>query len=104
MRTGVSLIGLGFVVARFGLLLHQDHASIVRSAPRPFGVSLSSWLGTVIVVLAAVLVALSYARYGQIAHALDLGTYCDRRRLTTGLMLVVVLISIVLSIYLVVTG
>jgi uncharacterized membrane protein YidH (DUF202 family) len=104
MRTGVSLIGLGSVVARFGLLLHQDHESIVRSAPRPFGVSLSSWLGTVIVVLAAVLVALSYARYVQIAHELDQGTYCDRRWLTTGLMLVVVLISIVLSIYLVVTG
>jgi hypothetical protein len=32
------------------------------------------------------------------------GTYCDRRQLTTGLMLVVVLISIVLSIYLIVTG
>jgi putative membrane protein len=100
VRTGIALIGLGFVVARFHLLL--------RESPSPpnglFGAHPTSWLGTGIVILAALLVALSHARYLHAAHGLDQGTYRDSRLLTASLSAVTVVIAIVLAIYLVITS
>src|SRR5258708_34023673 len=47
IRTGLALMGFGFVVARFGLFLQQ--LQIVQHAPsvQPYGLSL--WFGTALI-------------------------------------------------------
>jgi putative membrane protein len=53
VRTGLALMGFGFVVARFGLFLRELAAARAgdpaAAAPRQTGVSL--WLGTTLVAL-----------------------------------------------------
>jgi len=44
IRTGLALMGFGFVVARFGLFLHQLQLLQHASTPRTYGPSL--WFGT----------------------------------------------------------
>lgn len=54
IRTGLALMGFGFVVARFGLFLRQlqliDHAPAARS----YG--LSVWFGTTLITLGVVVI------------------------------------------------
>ena len=65
LRTGLTVMALGFVVARFGLFLHLLAAqSPVTSGHRDLGAS--AWLGVVFVVVgaAAILAAtLQHRRY-----------------------------------------
>src|SRR5215472_19235872 len=75
VRTGVALIGLGFVVARFHLLLRESPSPPNGPFQGLFDAHPTSWLGTGIVILAALLVALSHARYLHTAHGLDQDTY-----------------------------
>jgi putative membrane protein len=63
-RTGLALMGFGFVVARFGLFLRELEAARQGIAPRtPAGMSL--WIGTALVLLGVVvnlLVAAEHVR------------------------------------------
>lgn len=52
VRTGLALMGFGFVVARFGLFLHEIAAT--RSATPPPSSGLSLWIGGGLVVLGVV--------------------------------------------------
>src|SRR5258708_5641825 len=47
MRTGLALMGFGFVVARFGLFLQQLLVAQHASAVHPYGLSL--WFGTALI-------------------------------------------------------
>jgi putative membrane protein len=49
VRTGLALMGFGFVVARFGLFL-RELAAVRDDAPHP-GSGLSLWVGTALVIL-----------------------------------------------------
>lgn len=49
VRTGLALMGFGFVVARFGVFLHELGAA--RLDPVSPGVHLSVWFGSALVVL-----------------------------------------------------
>jgi putative membrane protein len=49
VRTGLAMMGFGFVVARFGLFLRELAAMPGVSAPRHTGLSL--WMGMTLVVL-----------------------------------------------------
>jgi putative membrane protein len=57
VRTGLSLMGFGFVVARFGLFL-RELAAVRPDVPHPQG-SGSQWIGVVLVLLGTA--ALVYA-------------------------------------------
>jgi putative membrane protein len=104
-RTGVALIALGFVVARFGLLLRE--LATRSGVPPSTGIAdghVSSYFGTAIVLLAALLLALSYVRYRATARALDRGEYGENRLLTAALAATVILIAVALAIYLLFTA
>jgi putative membrane protein len=63
IRTGLAMMGFGFVVARFGLFL-REVAAVERLPDRSIGLSL--WLGTALVALgvgANVLAALEHRRF-----------------------------------------
>lgn len=49
VRTGLAMMGFGFVVARFGLFLREIAAVHATSPPKQHGVSL--WVGTTLVVV-----------------------------------------------------
>src|SRR5678815_1751295 len=51
VRTGLSMMGIGFVVARFGLVLRIMKISIAGSSEYSTGTSL--WIGTGLVLLGA---------------------------------------------------
>src|SRR5208282_768883 len=69
IRTGLALMGFGFVVARFGLFLQQirliDHAP---SAPS-YGVSL--WFGTALIAVGVVVNLSSAWRHVRLVRELD---------------------------------
>src|SRR3954471_18474025 len=59
IRTGLAMMGFGFVVARFGLFLREIAST--QKVPAKNSVHLSVWLGTVLVGL-GVIVFLAAAR------------------------------------------
>ena len=64
VRTGIAMMGFGFVVARFGLFLREMVAAGSDQAVRPPGLSL--WVGTALVILGVWLnlaAAVSHARF-----------------------------------------
>ncbi|MGH2515870.1 MAG: hypothetical protein ACRDHP_09470 [Ktedonobacterales bacterium] len=83
----MALIALSFVVARCGAV----------------SAHVSSFFGTAIVSLAALLLALSFIHYRANARALDRGAYGENRALTAALAATVILISLALAIYLLIT-
>lgn len=64
IRTGLAMMGFGFVVARFGLFLREIAAVEQKHVERSSGLSL--WLGTALVVLGVavnLLAALEYRNF-----------------------------------------
>jgi putative membrane protein len=49
IRTGLALMGFGFVVARFGLFLRE--ISLAEHLPQPRTTGISFWLGGALIVL-----------------------------------------------------
>lgn len=52
IRTGIAMMGFGFVVARFGLFLQEIHAGQNSMASEHYGLSL--WFGTALIVVGVV--------------------------------------------------
>jgi putative membrane protein len=99
-RTGVAIMGLGFVVARFGLVLRQ--LAGVGGAQAPRGVSTA--FGVALVLCGALLLVLAYGQYRRVAEdILHNRVRWDPRLgiLLTGLL---VLAGILLAAYLLLTG
>jgi putative membrane protein len=65
IRTSVTLMGLGFVVARFGVFLAAVQA---RSAPPGHG--LSAWIGIAFVVIATLALVIAARQYLGILRSL----------------------------------
>lgn len=70
-RTGLALMGFGFVVARFGLFLHELAA--VRGAPPRPPSGLSLWIGGALVILGVVVNIAAAAQHVQLLRRLDRG-------------------------------
>jgi putative membrane protein len=73
IRTGLAMMGFGFVVARFGLFLRELQAShgdpIVRS---PHG---SLWFGTALVLMGVVVNLLAALQHRRFVQRLRKGTW-----------------------------
>jgi inner membrane protein YidH len=69
-RTGVSIMALGFVVARFGLLIRELGAMHAHTLPS----GVASGFGIVLTLFGAALVGLSLLRYLRIGRGIDEGT------------------------------
>jgi putative membrane protein len=71
IRTGLAMMGLGFVVARFGLLMKElaieGHQALARHQG-PAG-----WLGTVLVLLGVIVSAVATAHHVQTVERLHRG-------------------------------
>jgi len=71
IRTGLALMGFGFVVARFGLFLREWSA--VQSTALRSGNGISLWLGIVLVGLGVFLNLAALARYRRYLRQLAQG-------------------------------
>lgn len=71
LRTGIALMGFGFVVARFGLLLQELRFSEPASAGPPQGIS--RWFGIVLIVVGIGVIAHSAQSYARVVGDLDRG-------------------------------
>ncbi len=69
IRTSVSLMGFGFLIARFALWL-REYSAVTSQQNQP---RLSTWLGLVMVCVGVAVCVLAAARYRGYVHALDLG-------------------------------
>ena len=96
IRTGLALMGFGFVVARFGLFLRQ-----VQVAQRTPGLSL--WFGTALIVLGVFVFLLSAGHHVRLVRELKRGGPTPSRPSAEAVLiaLFLALVGIAMAIYLV---
>lgn len=72
IRTGLAMMGFGFVVARFGLFLRE--MSAMRTGATPEG-GASLWVGTALVILGAIVNITAAIQYAGIVKKLRSGEH-----------------------------
>ena len=101
VRTGLALMGFGFVVARFGLFLQELQAA--RHGPPLQSYGLSLWFGTALIAAGVVANLLSARQYVRLTRELDRGQLVHSRppTLAVGLAWFLALVGFAMAIYLV---
>jgi len=90
LRTGLALMGFGFVVARFGILLRELAAGTGTIPP----VGFSRWFGVTLIALGVLLTAGSAAQHVSVSRRLARGQPIDPRPTWLGLGLAALLCAI----------
>jgi putative membrane protein len=101
IRTGLALLGLGFVVARFGLFL--ERLDYIQHVTPSHSYGLSLWFGTGL-ILAGVAVYLSSAwHYVQLIRALNRGEVLPARPSAQAVLVAIflALVGLAMAIYLI---
>jgi putative membrane protein len=100
IRTGLSLMGFGFVVARFGLFLRE--ISAVRGG-HSASMGLSVWIGTALVVLGVLVNFSAAVEHRRFLHGLELRRPYAPPRWSMGFFvaLLVAVIGLLMAAYLV---
>ncbi len=73
VRTAIAFIGLGFVIARFGLFLRQ--LAFERQAPVPADTALSGLLGIGLVLAGVAITVLSAVRFVRARAQIEAGRF-----------------------------
>ena len=102
VRTGAAMIALGFVIARFSLLVRELSLTGHRPGLNP----VSHWFGTLIVLAGAVFGLLAVFQYlGLVKRLNQIMEMQERPSLSTlAFCWILFVIGIVLSVYLFLTG
>jgi len=105
VRTGLALMGFGFVVARFGRFLREIE-SVRQAAPLKAPTGLSLWIGTALILLGVLVNLLVSAEHLRLMrHVQSKPPYGIRSWLLgVGVALVLALIGIAMAVYLVFVG
>jgi putative membrane protein len=101
IRTGLALMGFGFVVARFGLFLQQLQVLRRGQTAEPVGWSL--WFGTALIAVGVIVNAFAGWRHLRLVHELDSGTtdFSRASRQAVAVAVFLALVGIAMAIYLV---
>ena len=102
IRTGLALMGFGFVVARFGLFLREVQA-VEHQTPLA-GPGLSLWFGTVLVLMGVVVNVAAAINHQHLLAKLREGSWSIHQPGHTGVVLAVALAGagLVVAVYLLV--
>lgn len=102
IRTGLALMGFGFVVARFGIFLRELRYTAGVVVPRSSG--FSGWAGTALVLMGVAVQIVSLVRYVQTVRQLNAGSEVAGKPSKTGLALsaMLALIGVAVAAYLIV--
>jgi putative membrane protein len=100
IRTGLALMGFGFVVARFGLFLEEMRVAQNAAGTQHYGLSL--WFGTALIVVGVGVNGMAGWRYFRMIRDLDRGKI-TRNTATHAVTvaLLVALIGLGMAIYLI---
>jgi uncharacterized protein (DUF302 family)/uncharacterized membrane protein YidH (DUF202 family) len=101
IRTGLALMGFGFVVARFGLFLQQLQIAQHAPAVQPYGLSL--WFGTALIGASVAVNLLSVWHHVQLVRTFNpgQGDQLHSTSLAVSTSLFLVLVGLAMAIYLV---
>jgi uncharacterized protein (DUF302 family) len=101
IRTGLALMGFGFVVARFGLFLQQLQAMQRAPAAQPYGLSL--WFGTALIAVGVIVNVFAGWRHLRLVRELDRGEIEHSRPSTQAVAIAffLALIGLAMAVYLV---
>jgi uncharacterized protein (DUF302 family)/uncharacterized membrane protein YidH (DUF202 family) len=101
IRTGLALMGFGFVVARFGLFLQQ--LQVIQRAPSTQYSGPSLWFGTALILLGVVVNLLSAWHHLRLVRELKRGEVVHSRPSTQAVMVAVflALVGLAMAIYLI---
>jgi uncharacterized protein (DUF302 family)/uncharacterized membrane protein YidH (DUF202 family) len=99
IRTGLALMGFGFVVARFGLFLQE----VFHQAPAASSPGLSLWFGTALIAIGVVVNCWSAWLHARLVRALNKGEppHCSPLALNVAIALLLALAGLAMAIYLV---
>jgi putative membrane protein len=100
VRTSIAVIGLGFIVARFGLLLRELGAT----NPHPLPSGVSTVFGVALTLCGVIVLALSLQRYRTVGEGIERNEYDWSPNLVIALTAVLGAAGILLAIYLIITG
>lgn len=92
IRTGLALMGFGFVVARFGLFLQR--LALVEGAAPPHSYGWSLWLGTALVVLGVAVTLLAAGEHRRVLRHIDRGESIVPPRWSLGLLVAAALAAL----------
>jgi putative membrane protein len=101
IRTGLALMGFGFVVSRFGLFLQALQIGQPNLAPRTPG--LSGWFGTTLILLGVVVSLSSAWNHVRLIRDLKRGgsEFARPSSLAVTVAIVLAVLGLVMAIYLV---
>jgi putative membrane protein len=100
VRTGLALMGFGFVVARFGLFLKQIQLAEHTPAVKSYGLSL--WFGTALIVGGVLINVFSGWQHARLVAELDRGDRIHARPATPAVTVALFLafVGLAMAVYL----
>ncbi len=109
IRTGIAMMGFGFVVARFGLFLREILADRLDGATAPTPArtpGLSLWVGTALVLLGVAVNLSAAVHHYRFRRRFERGEpfLTPRGLMTIAVSMVLALLGLGLALYLVVLG
>ncbi len=101
VRTSVTIMAFGFVVARFGLLLRELAGS---SGPATIPAPISEGTGVLLVLAGSVVLVVAFVRFLRTRGDLDAGRYRAQTGLEWALTLLMVAVGVGVAVYLVISA
>jgi putative membrane protein len=101
IRTGLALMGFGFVVARFGLFLQTLQIGQSNYQARPYGPSF--WFGTALIVLGVIVNILCARNHIHLVQELNRGGTAFNRpsSLAVAVAVILALLGVAMAVYLI---
>lgn len=101
IRTGLALMGFGFVVARFGLFLQR--LQILENAPQQQSNGFSLWFGTALIAVGIIVNVFSGWHHLRLVRELDSGeaTHSHPSRQAVAIAFFLALVGLAMAIYLI---
>ena len=105
IRTGIGIMGFGFVVVKFSLFVKQISAVLGEDGVMPVAEmpskGYSDAIGILLVLLGAAATLFSYMRYATTKSQLDRGTYYHSSLMIKVVTVIIFLVSLLLTFYLI---
>ena len=100
IRTGLALMGFGFVVARFGLFLQQ--LQVMQHVPPAQTYGFSLWFGTALIAVGVVVNVVSGLQHARLVRELDRGEteHSHSSTLAVAVALFLAIVGLAMAIYL----